>query len=184
MSQKRVLLLLAPGYEELEAIAVIDILMRGGIEVVVAGLSDGPVPSARSVKIVPDTTLDEVAGEKFDLIVLPGGIDGTENLANDPRVVEMLKSQLEEGRLIGAICAAPTVLERHGLAKGARITCHPVARAAIKEADLQEGAVVEDGLVITGRAAGSAVKFAFKLLERLAGKEKVEEVNKGVLADL
>ncbi len=184
MSEKRVLLILAPGYEEMEAIAVVDILRRGGIEVVIAGLNEGPVPSARDVKILPDTTLDEIAGQSFDMIVLPGGLEGTENLANDPRVVAMLQTQLKEGRPVGAICAAPTVLERHGLTKGWRLTCHPVAHSAIKEAELQDQKVVEDGLIITGQAAGSAVKFAFKLLERLAGKAKVEEVNKGVLADL
>ncbi len=184
MSKKRALIILAPGFEELEAVAVIDILRRGGIDVVVAGLQPDPIPSARDLKIVPDCPLSQVADQEFDLIVLPGGIDGTENLTNSEQVVSMLKRQLEAKRPVGAICAAPKVLEDHGMTKGATITCHPVARDAIKEADLQDEAVVADRLIITGRAAGSAIKFAFKLLERLAGPSKVEEVNRGVLADL
>lgn len=184
MKKSSALIILAPGFEELEAVAVIDILRRGGVEVVVAGLDGEPVASARGVRIVPDAPLSQVEGREFDLVVLPGGLEGTENLANDPRVASILKNQLEAGRPVGAICAAPTVLERHGLAKGATITCHPVARQAIREARLEDQPVVADGLIITGRAAGSAIQFAFRLLERLAGPEKAAEVNRGVLAQL
>ncbi len=184
MSSKKVLLILAPGYEELEAVAVIDILRRANIEVIVAGTVKGPVPSARDVKIVPDRELDEVLSEDFDLIVLPGGIDGTENLAKDPRVVDLLTRQLKAQRAVGAICAAPTVLDRHGLVSGKAITCHPVAHQAIKQANLTDARVVQDGMVITGQAAGTAVEFALKLVEFLAGKDVMIEVNKGVLAKI
>ncbi len=183
MSEKRVLVLLAPGYEELEAVAVIDILRRAGIEVTVAGLAEGPVPSARDVKIVPDKHIDDILDQTFDLIVLPGGIDGTENLSKDERVVKILKDQLASGRAIGAICAAPaTILHRHGLSAGKKITCHPVCQDAVKQADLSQERVVQDGLLVTSQAPGTALEFALRLVELLAGKEKMLEVNKGVLA--
>jgi 4-methyl-5(b-hydroxyethyl)-thiazole monophosphate biosynthesis len=179
---KRAVILLAPGYEELEAVAVVDILRRAGIEALLAGLEEGPVPSARDVKIVPDTTLDRIKDEAFDLIVLPGGLDGTERLAGTPAVVDMLKRQLEQGRYIGAICAAPTVLDRHGLSKGCTITCHPICQEAVKESNLSQERVSQDGLIITSQGPGTALEFALKLVEVLEGRQKMEEVNKGVLA--
>lgn len=184
MSKKKVLLLLAPGYEELEAVTVVDILRRAGIEVVMAGLEEGPVPSARDVKIVPDALLDEVLDQDFDLIILPGGLDSTERLSKDSRVEELLKKQLEQGRAVGAICAAPTVLERSGLAAGKRLTCHPICQKEINKAVLEKDRVVQDGAIITSQAPGTAMEFAFRLVEFLEGPEKVEEVNKGVLAEI
>ncbi len=179
---KRILLLLAPGYEELEAIAVVDMLRRAGLEVVMAGTVPGPVPSARNVKIVPDAELDQVTDQTFDLIVLPGGIDGTENLAKDQRVIKMLQDQLESGRYIGAICAAPAILDRLGISSGKTITCHPVCQASVKNSSISQERVVQDGQFITSQCAGTAVEFGLRLVEFLLGKEKMEEVNKGVLA--
>ncbi len=181
--KKKVLVLLAPGYEELEAVSVVDILRRAGIEVIIAGTVEGPVPSDREVKIIPDKYIDEIADEKFDLIVLPGGLRGTENLSKNDQVVQMLKRQLEEGRAIGAICAAPaTVLDRHGLTEGKNITCHPVCQQAVKKASLSQDRVVRDGLLVTSQAPGTALEFALHLVEMLLGREKMLEVNKGVMA--
>ncbi len=182
MSQKRILVLLAPGFEELEAVAVIDILRRAGIEVISAGTISGPISSARNVVILPDKLLDEVTKEAFDLIVLPGGLDGTENLAKDQRVVKMLQKQLGSGRAVGAICAAPTVLDRYGLAQGKTITCHPTCRDAIQKAKLSEDRVVRDGLLVTSQGPGTAIEFALNLVELLMGKDKMLDVNAGVLA--
>ena len=178
MSQKRILVLLAPGFEELEAVAVIDILRRAGLEVVSAGTVLGPISSARNVLILPDKLLDEVTEEAFDLIVLPGGLDGTENLAKDQRVVKMLQKQLGSGRAVGAICAAPTVLDRYGLAQGKTITC----RDAIQKAKLSEDRVVRDGLIVTSQGPGTAIEFALNLVELLMGKDRMLDVNAGVLA--
>ncbi len=181
---KKAVIILAPGYEELEAVAVVDILRRAGIDIKIAAVENGPVPSARDVKIVPDVSLDEIKDEKFDLIILPGGLDSTETLAKDQRVVGMLKNQLDEGRMVGAICAAPTVLDRHGLSEGRQITCHPVCREAVKQSHLSDDRVVSDGLLVTSQAPGTALEFALRLVERLEGTEKMNEVNKGVLARL
>jgi len=182
LSKKRILVLLAPGFEELEAVAVIDILRRAGLEVVSAGTISGPIISARNVAILPDKLLDEVTEEVFDLIVLPGGLDGTENLAKDQRVVKMLQKQLGSGRFIGAICAAPTILDRYDLAHGKTITCHPTCRDAIQKAVFSEDRVVRDGLLVTSQGPGTAIEFALKLVELLIGKDKMLDVNIGILA--
>jgi 4-methyl-5(b-hydroxyethyl)-thiazole monophosphate biosynthesis len=178
----RALLLLAPGYEELEAVAIADILRRASIEVIIAGTVPGPVVSARDIKIIPDTELENVKDELFDLVILPGGIDGTENLAKDDRVVTILKRQLEQGKGIGAICAAPTVFDRHGLSKDKTITCHPVCMNAVKQSGISSERVVRDGQIITSQGPGTAIEFALSLVEYLEGKEKMLEINKGVLA--
>jgi len=182
MSKKRILVLLAPGFEELEAVAVIDILRRAWLDVVSAGTISGPIISARNVSILPDKLLDEVIEEVFDLIVLPGGLDGTENLAKDQRVVKMLQKQLGSGRFIGAICAAPTILDRYDLAHGKTITCHPTCRDAIQKAVFSEDRVVRDGLLVTSQGPGTAIEFALKLVELLMGKDKMLDVNIGILA--
>ncbi len=179
---KTTLLILAPGYEELEAVAVVDILRRAGLAVTMAGIQPGPIPSARNVCIVPDSDLDQVKDKAFDLIVLPGGIDGVENLARDERVLEILRKQLEQGRAVGAICAAPALLDRLGFIHGKIITCHPVCQNAVRDSILEKARVVRDGNIITGQGPGAAMEFALKLVEFLAGKDKMHEVNKGVMA--
>ncbi len=181
---KKALIILAPGYEELEAVAAADMLRRAGIEVTIAGTVPGPIPSDRNIKIVPDAELDEVAGETFDLIVLPGGIPGTENLAKDARVITLLQNQLESGRYIGAICAAPAILDRLGISAGRTITCHPACQASVKNSELSQDRVVQDGQFITSQCAGTAVEFGLRLVELLAGRDKMEEVNNGVRATL
>ncbi len=181
---KKALIILAPGYEELEAVAVIDIMRRAGIDIKIAAFNMEPVPSARDVRIVPDVTLDEVRDEHFDLVVLPGGIDSTETLAASDAVVSLLRKQLQENRLVGAICAAPTVLDRHGLSRGKTIVCHPVCRDAVRQSNLSEERVVQDGQIVTSQGPGTALEFAFKLVESLAGRDKMLEVNQGVLASL
>ncbi len=117
-------------------------------------------------------------------MVLPGGIDSTETLASSDLVVSMLRRQLEGNRLVGAICAAPTVLDRHGLSAGKTIVCHPVCRSAVKQSNLSEHRVVRDGQIITSQGPGTALEFAFQLVEVLEGRKKVQEVNQGVLARL
>jgi len=181
MTRKKVALLLAPGYEELEAVTVVDIMRRAEIVCDIVGIKEGPIPSARNVKIVPDRLIDDIVDETYDIVVLPGGIEGTENLARDNRVVALLTRHLKMGKRVGAICAAPTVLERHNLVTGKTITCHPVSRAAIKKASLSDDKVVEDGLVITSQGPGTAMDFALKLVEILAGEDKVLQLKEGLL---
>ena len=183
---KKVLVPLAPGFEEIEAITVIDILRRAGLTVVVAGTQAGPIEASRQTKHLPDCTLDDVAAEEFDLLVLPGGQPGTNNLRADPRLKRIIDTLRARHRPLAAICAAPLVLAAYGVLEDRTATSHPTARDAVaaRSANYSEDRVVVDGLVITSRAAGTAMEFAFKLVELLCGPAKVAEVNQGVLARL
>ena len=182
----KVLVPLAPGFEEIEAVTVIDILRRAGVDVVVAGTQPGPIEASRKTKHVPDCTLDDVRPEDFDMIVLPGGQPGATNLRNDPRIRKILETLQAGNRHIAAICAAPTVLAAYGMLKDRAVTSHPGVRAEVAAAAkrISDERVVVDGPIITSQSAGTAMEFAFKLVEILCGPEKVAEVNRGVLARL
>ncbi len=182
---KRVLMPLAPGFEEIEAIAVVDILRRAGATVVIAATTDevkAPVIGRGGVKVVADTSLESVKDEEFDMVVLPGGGDGTENLKNDQRVAKLVCRLFEGGGFVAAICAATTVLTATGVTDGRKVTCHPTVAEEIKRCDCVEERVVVDGTVITSRGPGTAIEFAYALVAALFGAKMVEEVNSGVLA--
>lgn len=183
---KRVLVPLAPGFEEIEAITVIDILRRAGVEVTVAGTQSGPIVASRKTKHLADCTLDEVRAEDFDMIVLPGGLPGATHLRQDQRVKRIIEVLHSKNRIIAAICAAPTVLAAFGVLEGRTATSHPSVRAELsgQAVQLSDDRVVVDGSVITSQSAGTAMEFAFKLVEILCGAEKAIEVNRGVLARL
>jgi 4-methyl-5(b-hydroxyethyl)-thiazole monophosphate biosynthesis len=177
---KRVLVPLAPGFEEIEAITIIDILRRAGVQVTVAGTQPGVIEASRQTKHLPDCLLKDVRAEDFDMVVLPGGMPGTINLRNDPH----LKNLLLQCRQVAAICAAPTVLSDYGLLADRAATCHPSVREKLVAGKISDARVVVDGHVVTSQAAGTAMEFAFQLVELLCGSDKVAEVNRGVLARL
>jgi len=181
---KRVLIPLAPGFEEIEAITVIDILRRADVAVTVAGTQPGPIVAARQTKHIPDCTLAEVQGEDFDMLVLPGGLPGTTQLRHDPRIRQLVHTLLARQCFVAAICAAPTVLADAGALAGHVATSHPSVRAELadKAGRLSDERVVVDGLIITSQAAGMAMEFAFKLVEILCGPATAAAVNRGVLA--
>jgi len=174
----RVLIPLAQGCEELEAVTIIDLLRRAGIEVVVAGLQEGLVKCSRGTVLMPDSVLEDVKDEHFDMIVLPGGLPGADHLDADPRIHQLLRDMADQGRYTAAICAAPKVLGSAGLLDGRTATSYP----GVLEPDqfgqtvLSEQAVVTDGSVITSRGPGTAMDFALKLIEVLLGAEKRREV--------
>ena len=122
---KRVLVPLAPGFEEIEVVSIVDILRRVGTEVVVAGTVDGAITGANGMQMFADTALEEVWMEDFDMIILPGGNEGTENLKKDDRVLELVRAHNSGGKFVSAICAAPTVLKEAGVIDGKRITSYP-----------------------------------------------------------
>ncbi|WP_019625676.1 DJ-1 family glyoxalase III [Thioalkalivibrio sp. ALJT] len=164
-----VLVPLAAGAEELEAVTVIDLLRRARFEVTVAGLESGPVTCSRGTVIQPDTPLDPVLDATFDLIVLPGGLPGADHLRDDARVQGLLRAQAERGGFVAAICAGPRALAAAGLLEGRRVTAYTGALDAAGVPS--SGALVEvDGRLITGRGPGAAMDFALTLIEQLAGR--------------
>lgn len=179
----RVLVPLAKGFEEIEAIVPIDVFRRAGFEVLSAGLSGEKVKAARATMHQPDVLLDRVLEEDFDLIYLPGGQPGANNLAAHAALGKRLRRQAEEGRWLAAICAAPLVLEKAGLLPGRKFVCHPGAAKDIASGTPRDAAVVMDGKLITGRAAGAAMELALTVVRELAGPEKVREVNQGLICD-
>ncbi len=179
----RVLVPLAPGCEELEAVTVIDLLRRAGIEVITAGLESGPVRASRGTVLLPDTTLDEVMDEDFDMIVLPGGLPGADNLNADPRIHRLLKRLAAQDRYTAAICAAPKVLASAGLLDGRQATWYPgaVDASALPATRALQEAVVSDGRVVTSRGPGTAMDFALTLIEKLAGADTRQTVEAALL---
>jgi 4-methyl-5(b-hydroxyethyl)-thiazole monophosphate biosynthesis len=176
----KVLIPLAQGCEEIEAVTVIDILRRAGIEVISAGLDDQPVRASRGVMLLPDITLEAALQQDFDMVVLPGGQPGSNNLKADPRIIALLQKMAQQGKYIAAICAAPSVLASAGLLAGKQATSFPGALDLFPQVMQQHLAVVEDGKLITSRGPGTAMDFALTLVERLAGKEKRLAVEAGL----
>lgn len=174
----RVLVPLAQGCEELEAITIVDLLRRAGIEVVTAGLDAQPVRAARGSVLVPDSTLDAAIATDYDMIVLPGGLPGADHLRDDPRIIDLVKHMHASGRYIAAICAAPRVLARAGLLDNRRVTSFPggIDIDDIPGIEYVEDAVVTDGTIITSRGPGTAMDFALQLIELLVGRAKRDEV--------
>jgi len=177
----RVAVMLADGFEEVEAIAIIDVLRRAEIDTVVAGLHDGHITSTRKVKVIPDTTIDTVRADDFDMIVLPGGQPGTDNLNADPRVKELIQAFSRKGKLTGAICAAPMVLASAGVLQGKHATSHPSCKDKLGGAVYEEASVVTDGNVLTSRGAGTALAFGLAIVERLINKERAQKIREAML---
>ncbi|MGB7932821.1 MAG: DJ-1 family glyoxalase III [Gammaproteobacteria bacterium] len=177
-----VLVPLAQGCEELEAVTVVDLLRRAGISVVTAGLDDQPVRASRGMVLIPDVTLTDIIGQEFDMIVLPGGEPGATNLGRDERVTGLLQQMAQAGKYTAAICAAPRVLAQSGLLEGRRATGYPgvLEPDSVPGLDVVDAPVVIDGRVITSRGPGTAMDFALQLIEVLAGKQKRGEVEAGL----
>ncbi len=173
-----VLVPLAQGCEELEAVTIIDLLRRAGITVVTAGLDAGPVTASRGVTLIPDTDLDQALQKNYDMVVLPGGLPGADHLGNDPRVRQLLRDMANSGKFTAAICAAPKVLASEGLLNGKAATSFPGVLDAVGLAaiNIRTDSVVQDGKVITSRGPGTAMDFALHLIQVLAGQDTRKEV--------
>lgn len=178
MSQ--VIVPLAEGFEELEAITIIDLLRRGNINVCVAGLVSGPIKASRGTVILPDCEITEALNTVFDMVVLPGGQPGATNLAKDPRIFQLLKNMSNNNAYIAAICAAPKILALSGLLNNKKATCFPgaIETAEFENISLSDSAVVVDEKIITSRGPGTAIDFALQLIELLSGRETRDNVEK------
>ena len=175
-----VLVPLAQGCEELEAVTVVDLLRRAGVDVVTAGLDDQPVRASRGMVLVPDSTLDEALNQNYDMVVLPGGLPGADHLDKDPRIHRLLKKTVESDGFTAAICAAPKVFASAGMLEGKRATSFPGVLDSVDGLDYVNDPVVQDGRIITSRGPGTAMDFALTLIENLLGKMKRDEVESGL----
>lgn len=171
-----ILVPLAQGCEELEAVTIIDLLRRAGLTVVVAGLEAGTVTASRGVMLLPETTLAEVLDQDFDMVVLPGGLGGAQRLEADRRIAALLRRMAEQGRYVAAICAAPKVLASAGLLNDRAATAYPGILDGQADIRLSSAAVVRDGTFITSRGPGTAMDFALTLIEILCGRSIRDEV--------
>jgi 4-methyl-5(b-hydroxyethyl)-thiazole monophosphate biosynthesis len=179
------LVFLAPGFEEIEGITVIDILRRAEIETVVAGLVTNPIMAARHTRHLADIHLADVdPAREFEIVVLPGGAEGAKHLGESPLVRAWLNRQRERDQWVAALCAAPTALLAHGWLKPEqKINSHPSVQAQFPAGQVQGGSrVVVDGKLITSLAAGSAMEFAYEIVRQLRGQDAVRKVNEGVHA--
>lgn len=170
---------LAEGFEEIEAVTVIDVLRRAQVEVVTVGTVTASVRGSHGIGLVADTTLAEIGEGLRDALVLPGGLPGSTNLRDDPRVRRAVCEHLEKGRLVAAICAAPIVLEAAGVLRGRRATSYP--GQALPSATYLEERVVEDGNLITSRGPGTAFQFSLRIVERLVGGQVAAQLRHRML---
>ncbi len=180
--KKRALIILADGFEDIEAVTPVDILRRVNVEVTVAGLTNEMVKSARGTAIKADTLLEN-AGEGYDVVILPGGMPGAENLANSSKLKKMLLKMNSEGKLIAAICASPAlVLSPLGLLDGKKATCFPGMEENFSaKVRASKEIVIQDGNIITSRGPATAFPFALKIAENLVGKDIAEMVARQTL---
>ena len=179
---KKILVPLAEGFETIEALSIVDVFRRAGVHVDLAAVGEGlQVTSSHQVKVMADCFLAECLEESYDLIVLPGGIPGAENLQKSAILKELLQKQNRANKLYGAICAAPAlVLEPHGLLQGKKATCHPGLVDKLSSRDHVGERVVVDKNCVTSKGAGTSIEFALELLGMVMGEEKKIAVTKGL----
>lgn len=178
---KKVYVLLAEGFELIEALAPVDVLRRGGIEVVTVAIGDKKeVMSAQKVIVYADAILSESNLSDGDVLVLPGGYPGYVNLGNSEKVGEIVKYYADSKKYIAAICGAPTVLSKHGVLKGKSVTCHSSVAKDMNGYTYTGNMVEKDDTLITGVGAGRSIDFGLKIAEVLLEKEAIEKIKKGM----
>lgn len=165
---KKVAVLLAEGFEEIEALTPVDILRRADIQCDTLGLSSLEVTGSHAITVKADKVFDGDLSV-YDMVVLPGGLPGSEHLRDHTALIAALKEEAEKGKYVTAICAAPIVLEEAGLLEGKQFTCHPSKEEEIQAGSFVSDVVVVDGHIVTSRGAGTALAFAYKLVDLLGG---------------
>jgi protein deglycase len=181
---KHVLVPVADGTEEIEAVTIIDVLRRAGAEVTVASVGELQVTASRGVRLVADCLIGQCVDIAYDLVALPGGMPGAEHLRDSEELKQILQRQSGAGGLVGAICAAPAVvLEAHGLLENRKATCHPNHVTSLHDPTAAGVPVLVDGSCVTSQGPGTALAFALKLVEMLFGREHMEAVAGPMIVD-
>jgi 4-methyl-5(b-hydroxyethyl)-thiazole monophosphate biosynthesis len=175
----KVLVPLTDGFEEIEAISTIDVLRRAGIDAVIAGSPGSTLTGVHDVKIQADGMLKDIDPEEFDAVILIGGSPGYINLGNSQKVQEIIRDFFSKDKLVAAICAAPTILSKAGILDERKATIYPGMEKEIPRPRNEK--VVVDQNVITSQGPGTAVEFALSIAEKLVGKEKANEVRRGMV---
>ncbi|HEV8112541.1 MAG TPA: DJ-1 family glyoxalase III [Planctomycetota bacterium] len=181
-STERILVPLAEGFEEIEAITIVDVLRRAGLDVTVVGLAAGPVMGAHGIVVTPEAHFDVIEPSAFSMVVLPGGMPGTRNLMADERVLALVRRLSSQGKRTAAICAAPIVLHAAGILAGVPVTSHPSVRERLGGAVVDgESHVVRSGPVTTSQGVGTALEFALALVAELCGEAKAAELARAMV---
>jgi protein deglycase len=181
MTHLDVVVPLAPGFEETEAVAVIDVLRRAGLRTTIAGLQDGPIEGAHGIRVTPDATLKALDTTGATAVVLPGGMPGATNLRDDPLVRKLLIDVYGRGGVVAAVCAAPIALAAAVLLKGKRATCYPGFEDQLGDARRETDRVVVDGRVVTSRGPGTALEFALAVVRLLKSADVATTLGKQML---
>lgn len=177
----KVCVLLAPGFEEIEAVTVIDVLRRAGIETRIVGVESLSVTGSHDITVGADALLSDVGDVAWDAVVLPGGMPGAAHLRDSPAVQSLLKSQHQRGGRLAAICAAPIALSQAGLLEGKNATSYPTFADQLSCGEYLDDPVVVDGVLITSRAPGTALRFALQLVAEIEGGATAQRLADGML---
>lgn len=182
MRDKKLLVLIADGTEEVEAVTIIDYLRRAGVEVTVASVMDGlEVTGAHDISLKAQILVEDVNWEDYDGVYSPGGLPGAFHIRDNDKVMEIYKKMYDNGKIVSALCAGPTVLDKAGVLKGRKYSCYPGFEGEIKDGEVQEDPVVRDANVITGRGPAVAHLLAYELIGALVGTGKKLEVEEDTL---
>lgn len=171
---------LAPGFEEIEAVAVIDILRRANLQVTAVGVPERTVRGSHGIAVTADITVDEAVTDGLEMVILPGGMPGTLNLEHSEKVQALVRYCAENGKKVAAICAAPSVLGHMGLLQGKKATCFPGFEGELTGAQVENASVCRDGDLITANGPGSAVAFALEIVADLCGNKQADALRAGM----
>lgn len=182
---KKAVVLLAEGFEDIEALTPVDILRRGKVECTICSIDDELYKtSSRNTTIKADESIKNIDVDEYDAVILPGGLPGAANLRDNENVIKLVREFNSKNKIVSAICAAPIVLKQAGIIEGKAVTSNPNFKNEFEAENYKEDFVVKDGNIITSRGAGMSIYFAFKILESLTDEETVKKVEKSTLFDL
>ncbi len=180
---KTIAVLFAEGFEEMEAVTIVDVLRRADFRVLMTGVDALTVQGSHEILIHMDIMLNELSSNEVDAVVLPGGMPGAKNLAEHPQVLDLLRNMQKQNKPLAAICAAPTALHAAGVMNGINFTCYPSFASGISEAHYTGASVTSDGNIITGNGPGSALEFSLLLVEKFGRPETARELRARMLVD-